>query len=163
MPASRFRPYLTQLLHVKEPPHRTALALAVGVFIAFSPAYGFHLATVVFCTWAFRLNFVALMVGALINNPWTIVPILAATFWTGFRLLGMPDVPQMSWTHLDFQSLYRQILPYVVPFVVGGLVLSTVGAILAYPLTYWLLTQYRNRSASGPSEPDRLPPSSDVR
>src|SRR5690349_2078083 len=54
-----FRALLRQVLHLQESPQRTALAFAIGVFIAFSPAYGLHTAMVVVCTWLFGLNFVA--------------------------------------------------------------------------------------------------------
>ena len=43
------RTALKQLLHLKESPHRTALAFAVGAFIAFSPTYGLHTLSVLFC------------------------------------------------------------------------------------------------------------------
>ena len=66
-----FRALLRQVLHLRESPQRTAAAFALGVFIAFSPAYGLHTVMVVLCTWLFGLNFVALMAGAFLNNPWT--------------------------------------------------------------------------------------------
>ncbi len=86
-----FQSLLKQVLHLQESPHRTALAFAVGCGIAFCPLYGFHMVLVGLCTWAFRLNFVALLAGALINNPWTLVPILGATYWTGAFLLGRSE------------------------------------------------------------------------
>ena len=47
------RQRVTQILHLKESPHRTALAFSLGVFIAFAPHYLFHTASVVFVAWAF--------------------------------------------------------------------------------------------------------------
>ena len=88
---SQIRSHLARLLHLKESPHRTALAFAVGVFIAFSPTYGLHTLSVLFCAWAFRLNAVALLAGSLITNPWTLVPVLGATLWTGVQLTGLPE------------------------------------------------------------------------
>ena len=117
---ARLRSYLSQILHLHESPHRTALAFAIGVFIAFSPIYGLHTLSVVFCTWAFRLNFLALMVGAGINNPWTLVPILGATIWTGSKLLGIPQASPFDWDNLSLLSLYDQVLPYALPFAAGG-------------------------------------------
>ena len=78
-----FRSLLKQVLHLQESPQRTALAFAIGVFICFSPAYGLHTAMVFFFAWALGLNFLALFAGALLNNPWTVVPILGATNWVG--------------------------------------------------------------------------------
>lgn len=161
---AQIRSHLTQMLHLNESPHRTALAFAVGVFIAFSPTYFFHTLSVVFCTWAFRLNFLALMTGALINNPWTILPILGATFWTGSALLGMPDTPPMTWSRLTFESLYTQALPYALPFFLGGFVLSCLGALAAYPIAYAMIARYRaGRHGRVDSEHERLPPSTHLR
>lgn len=151
-----FRALLRQVLHLRESPQRTALAFSLGVFIAFSPAYGLHTIMVVLSTWIFGLNFVALMAGAFINNPWTIVPILGATYWTGALLMGRTDVPEFNWHDLTFTGVYQQILPYAVPFALGGLVLSVIGALLAYPAAYTLVSKYRTNLR--PTEAEPLPP-----
>lgn len=155
-----FRTLLRHVLHLQEPPQRTALAFALGVFIAFSPAYGLHTAMVVLCTWLFGLNFLALLAGALVNNPWTIVPILGATYWTGALLLGRTDTPTFDWHDLSFSGLYQQIVPYAIPFTLGGLILSVLGALLSYPAAYYLLVKHR--PASIQPAPSPLPPSDQV-
>lgn len=148
------------MLHLQESPQRTALAFALGVFIAFSPAYGLHTAMVVLCTWLFGLNFLALFTGALINNPWTIIPILGATYWTGALLLGRTDVPNFDWQDLSFSGIYQQILPYAAPFILGGLVLSVLGALLSYPAAYLFFHKHRPSPIKPATEP--LPPSDRV-
>lgn len=155
-----FRALLRRVLHLQESPQRTALAFAIGVFIAFSPAYGLHTAMVVLCTWLFGLNFVALLTGALINNPWTIVPILGATYWTGALLLGHADTPTFNWSDLSFAGIYDQVLPYLVPFLLGGLVLSVIGGLISYPIAYLLILRYRPSLPPATTQP--LPPSDQV-
>ena len=155
-----FRALLRQVLHLQESPQRTALAFAIGVFIAFSPLYGLHTAMVVVCTWLFGLNFVALLTGALVNNPWTIVPILGATYWTGAWLLGNTETPTFNWADLSLGGIYEQVAPYVVPFALGGFVLSLIGALLAYPIAYLLILRYRPVLGPSPSHP--LPPPDQV-
>lgn len=141
---ARLRSLLNQVLRLHEPPHRTAMAFAIGVFIAFSPTYGLHTLSAVFFAWAFRLNALALFAGAFLNNPWTVVPILGATFWTGFQILGMPSTT-FQWNDLSTHAIYEQAMPYVLPFVVGALVLSTLGSLVCYPLAYLLISNYRAR------------------
>ncbi len=151
-----FRTLLRQVLHLQESPQRTALAFAVGIFIAFSPAYGLHTLMVVLCTWIFGLNFVALLAGAFVNNPWTIVPILGASYWTGAILVGRTDSPTFSWDDLSYAGIYEQMLPYAVPFVLGGLILSVIGALLSYPAAYLLIQRHRaagKAPAAGPLPP----------
>ena len=155
-----FRALLRQVLHLQESPRRTALAFSLGVFIAFSPAYGLHTAIVVLCTWLFSLNFLAMLTGALINNPWTIIPILGATYWTGALLLGRTDVPNFDWQDMSFSGIYQQVLPYAAPFVLGGLVLSVFGALLSYPAAYLFFKKHRSLPPKSTTEP--LPPSDQV-
>jgi uncharacterized protein (DUF2062 family) len=155
-----FRALLRQVLHLRESPQRTALAFAVGVFIAFSPAYGLHTVMAVLCTWLFGLNFVALLAGAFVNNPWTIVPILGATYWTGAVLLGQPDSPAFNWGDLSFAAIYQQVLPYALPFILGGFILSVIGALISYPVAYLLVQKHRAAGESPTARP--LPPSDQV-
>jgi uncharacterized protein (DUF2062 family) len=156
-----FRSLLRQVLHLQETPQRTALAFAVGVAIAFCPFYGLHMVLVGFCTWAFRLNFIALLAGALINNPWTIVPILGATYWTGALILGYAETPAFDWQDLSFSGIYEQVMPYAVPFFLGGLVLSLLGTALAYPLALYLIAKHRRSASAALAQP--LPPHDPLR
>ena len=155
-----FRALLKQVLHLQESPQRTALAFAIGAGIAFCPLYGFHMILVGLFTWAFRLNFVALLAGALINNPWTIVPILGATYWLGAFLLGRSDSPAFDWGELGFRAIYEQVIPYAVPFALGGVVLSVVAAIVTYPLALYMIMKHRQRTAP---HPEPLPPPKPLR
>ena len=141
-----FRALLRQVLHLQESPQRTALAFAIGAGIAFCPLYGFHMILVGLFSWAFKLNFIALLAGALINNPWTIVPILGATYWTGALLLGRSESPAFDWGELGFRAIYDQVMPYAVPFALGGVVLSAIAAALSYPLARYLITKHRQRA-----------------
>ena len=142
---NHLRAKIREALHLGETPQRTAVAFALGVFIAFTPTYGLHTASVVFLAWALRLNFPAILAGSLINNPWTVVPILGATMWTGFFLLGTQDVPDVSWSHLSITTLYETVLPFILPFTLGALTLGVLGALLAYPLGLFLIARYRKQ------------------
>jgi uncharacterized protein len=150
------RTLLRQVLHLRESPRRTALAFAVGIWIAFCPLYGFHTILVGLCTLAFGLNFLAVFAGAAINNPWTLIPILGATYWTGAVLLGRSDTPAFDWQDVSLSGIYQQVMPYAIPFIVGGLVLSFLGALLSYPLASYFISRYRDVQPVDQAEP--LPP-----
>lgn len=137
------RQQLTHVLHLRETPHRTALAFALGVFIAFAPHYLFHTASVVFCAWAFRLNFLALFLGSLINNPWTLIPILAASLYTGMLLMGTSSSATIEWGQMRVDNVFDMLSPYLIPFLVGACTLAIVGSLIAYPVMRWAITRYR--------------------
>ncbi|MBI3603245.1 MAG: DUF2062 domain-containing protein, partial [Nitrospirae bacterium] len=93
--------------------------------------------------------------------PMTIVPILGATLWTGFHLMGMPQAPTLSWSNLSFTAIYEQMRPYAVPFLVGGTVLSLLGGIIGYPAAYTLISKYRRHKPPAAESP--LPPETGLR
>ena len=149
-----FRAAFRRLLAIDDPPERTALAFSIGVFIAFSPFLGLHtiLATVI--TFLFRFNKVAIYTGTFVNNPFfTLVPIIIASYAVGAFVLGRPlripeeGVELLKNPHIFTGSYYRRIFfeswNVVWPFAVGGIVLSVVCSLLAYPLTLRALRAYR--------------------
>ncbi len=140
---STFRTQLFNILHLQESPHRTALAFAIGVFIAFAPHYGFHTVSVVLCAWAFRLNYLVVFLGSLINNPWTIIPILAGSLYTGFALFGMPPTGSFDLQNIQMDNLYHIISQYLLPFILGACLLGVLGAIVAYPIMLYFIQRYR--------------------
>jgi uncharacterized protein (DUF2062 family) len=163
MTIRRIRTLFHEVLHLDEPPHRTALAFAVGLFIAFCPLYGLHTIGAGLCVWLFRLNAIAVLAGSFVNNPWTLVPILGATMWTGLQLTGSPDIPPLDWSNLSTSSLYAQVMPYAVPFFIGGTVLSCVFAALGYPAAYTMITRYRTSRTAPRAEQEQLPPAAGLR
>lgn len=142
------REQLVQVLHLQESPQRTALAFAIGVFIAFAPHYGFHTLSVVFCAWAFRLNYLALFLGAFLNNPWTLAPILGLTLYTGLVMFDPSEAASFDFTTLQLENIFETLAPFLLPFVLGGCILGLLGALLAYPIMLFFIQHYRSAKAS---------------
>src|SRR5215471_19307044 len=141
-----FRAAFRRLLAIDDPPERTALAFSIGVFIAFSPFLGLHTILATLIAFIFRFNKVAIYTGTFVNNPLlTLVPIIVASYAVGAFFLGSPlKIPEpgielLKDPHPLTRSYYSQIFVqswYIVkPFALGGLVLSVVCSLIAYPLT----------------------------
>ena len=154
-----FRASFRRLLAIDDPPERTALAFSIGVFIAFSPFLGLHtiLATVI--AFLFRFNKIAIYTGTFVNNPLlTLVPIIIGSYAVGALILGRPlgipaeGVEILKDPHIFSGEYYHRIFvqswDLVVPFAVGGMVLSIVCSLLAYPLTLRALRVYRGRKTT---------------
>lgn len=134
---SRLRQWGHALLRQEGTPHRTALAFGIGVFIAFFPILGIHTALALVIAFSFRLSKVALLAGCWTNNPWTIAPMLTGGTLVGCALLGMPahDLSAIRWDQQGqafYASLWLGLRPYVVPFVVGNLLMGVLCGALAY-------------------------------
>ena len=142
---SRLLLRLNRLIHLGESPERTAFAFALGVFIAFTPTFGFHYITALLVFWLLRLNLPALLTGTTMNNPLTIAPIYSFCLWIGLLLVGgkEPRKPidwELSW------SLIAQLRPLLIPFLVGTLVIGIIAAACSYWLVYrWLLYRMTRR------------------
>ncbi len=156
-----FRSTFRRLLTLDDPPERTALAFAIGVFIAFSPFLGLHTIMATLVAVLFRFNKVAVFAGTFINNPFlTLVPIIIASYAIGAFLLGQPlrispeGIDLLKEPHLLTADYYRQVFregwQIVWPFTVGAMVLSVVCSVVAYPVTSWLLRTRRSRKKAKP-------------
>jgi len=145
-----------RLLTLDDPPERTALAFAIGVFIAFSPFLGLHTIMATLVAFVFRFNKVAVFSGTFINNPFlTLVPIIIASYAVGAFILGRPvqipaegvellKEPQLL-TPDYYRKVFREGWQVVWPFSVGGMVLAIVCSLIAYPVTSWLLRTRQHR------------------
>jgi len=156
-----FRARFRRLLALDDPPERTALAFSIGIFIAFSPFLGLHTIAATLIAFLFKFNKIAIYTGTFINNPFlTIVPIIVVSYAVGALLLGQPvRIPAEGVALLknpelfsrDYYSrLFGEAWHVLLPFIVGGMVLSVVCSLGAYPLTLRALRAYHKRS-----EPER--------
>lgn len=66
--------------------------------------------------------------------------------WTGFFLLGIRDIPDVSWSHFSLTTFYETVRPFILPFTLGALTLSILGALLAYPLALFMIVRYRQQA-----------------
>lgn len=155
-----FRSTFRRLLALDDPPERTALAFAIGVFIAFCPLLGLHTILATSIAFLFRFNKIAIYSGTFINNPFlTLVPIIIASYAIGAFVLGRPlsipaeGVELLKDPHLLTADYYRRIFreswQIVWPFSIGAMVLSVVCSLVAYPVTLWLLRTRRRVKATG--------------
>lgn len=156
-----FRASFRRLLSLDDPPERTALAFSIGVFIAFSPFLGLHTIAATIIAFICRFNKIAIYTGTFINNPFlTVVPIIVASYAVGAFLLGRPLTLSAEGTNLlrhprifsgdYYHLLFAQTWELLMPFIVGGLVLSIICSLIAYPITLKVLrTYHRQRRTHG--------------
>lgn len=138
------------LLNLDDPPERIALSFAVGVFIAFSPLLGLHLILAAIISVVWKLNKLAIFTGSYVSNPWTLAPIIAASWTIGQWLIGAPpiELPQFSLQTLMTAEFWRLILMQwrqLLPFAVGATILSVIGSVISYPLMLYILRAYRRK------------------
>jgi uncharacterized protein (DUF2062 family) len=138
---------LELLLRVQDSPHRLALSFAIGVWIAFNPLLGVHTAMALGLAFALRLSRVAMLLGAYVNNPWTLAPLYGAGTLLGCALLGVPaaGLSDVRWSD-GSAALLAALKPFLWPFVVGNLLLGVLAALPSYFLLRKVLERRRARA-----------------
>lgn len=139
----RLRQIVQVLLRLEGSPRRTAVAFAIGVWIAFFPLLGIHTALALLIAVLFRLNRVALLLGAYINNPWTLAPLFMAGTFLGCLLLGVApgEAASIEWPRRvgAMYEMLARLRPLLWPYILGNLVLGTLSAGAAYAVVLRLL------------------------
>ncbi len=138
------------LLNLDEPPERTALAFAIGTFIAFSPVLGLHtiLAALIAIIW--RVNRVALFAGVYLTNPWTLAPVITASWAIGKWFIAAPpiELPHFTMSTLASAAFWQQVASQrqqLLPFAVGAMILSIICSLVSYPLMLYVLRSYHRK------------------
>ncbi len=145
-------------------PHHLAWSFALGFAIAWNPLLGTHTGLVLgACALVRKLHRPLTLLGAFMNNPWTMVPIATISALFGNVLLGRGlhlDLSAVQWHSLGWHSLTTgqgwaaassMLRPILLPYLLGGFVLS----VLAIPVGYFLMLRlaHRLRRPSTPSTP----------
>lgn len=143
---------LQVLLRVEGSPSRVACAFALGVFIAFFPILGIHTGLALALAFAFRLNKVAILTGAWLNNPWTLAPIYTAGTLVGCALLRVSPatLEDVDWSlhgRAFYESLIEGFRPLLMPFLVGNLVAGVAAAVVTFVLLRTVLARRQLRPA----------------
>jgi len=130
---------IRKLLHESTSPTHSAASFATGVAISFSPFLGLHVLIALLAAFLFRLNKVEVILGTLVNNPWTVPFIYSSAFFLGNHLLG--------WTIPPF-SLDTVFSPAVFwPLLLGCVIYMAASAVVSFVLMRAYLV--RRRRAKG--------------
>ena len=91
---NRFIKY--RVLHIDDSPHRIALGVSIGLFVAWMPAIGFHIPIVLVLAWLLRANKFVAFTFIWVANIFTFVPILYTNYFIGWTIRHYfnPDLHQ---------------------------------------------------------------------
>jgi len=129
----QWRARLGALLPHDESPWRTALALAVGVFLSFTPFWGFQTIMALLLATVFRLNRTVTVAGTWLNLPW-----FAPFVYAGALKLGTLMLPDLS--GLPGLSAY---------LLVGSTTLGLAAGLLTWIIAFGVMRRRRQRRRPG--------------
>jgi len=155
---------LHRLRRLPDRPHRVARGWACGVFISFTPFFGFHFMGAAALAWLIRGNILAALLGTFVGNPLTTPFIALTSVGLGRWILGVegrftPHLIFAEFTHAgselwnnllapmtDRVAHWDQLLQFnqqiFLPYAVGGILPGLVVSVAAHYLTVPVIRAY---------------------
>lgn len=157
-----------RLRRLPDPPHRISRGIAAGVFVSFSPLFGFHFLYAALTAFIIRGNILAALLATFIGNPVTFPLIGAISLGFGRRLLGIDAAhghgesvleafskasgeiwrniraiftPEL--THWDNLIVFFQQVFW--PYLIGGILPGIIAGMIAYGLSRPVIDAYQRR------------------
>lgn len=153
---------LLEIAKEKDPPHKIALGLALGIFIGFLPIMGIQMATATLLALPLRANLKAANAGVWISNPITFIPLYYVNYllglqlfpghevsWGEFRMV-MSEASDWSWTALkeSVSNLLDLGSDIMLPLWTGSAILAVVLGVATYFVSYYFVVGYRTRKVA---------------
>lgn len=130
----QWRARLGGLLPFDESPWRTALALAIGVFLSFTPFWGFQTVLALLLATVFGLNRAVTVAGTWLNLPW-----FAPFVYAGALKLGTLMLPDLS----GLAGLTASLL-------VGSITMGLGAGLVTWVVAFGVMRRRRQRRRARP-------------
>ena len=148
------RQFKFRILHVEDSAHRIALAIALAVAIAWTPAIGLHLVIYLLLAWLCRANVLVGIPFILLSNPLTLIPIYYPNYLIGRAMLGISDPPGNFLEAISIgggfvkivQTWWSATAPYAGPLWLGSLVMAAPVGAIVYGLIFWAVRRYQKNN-----------------
>lgn len=157
-----------RLKRLPDTPHNIAIGIACGVFVTFTPLFGFHFFLAALCAWILRGNILASLLATFVGNPVTFPFIAAVSYGTGLWMLGRASEPEAwsrvtrdfgdaaatLWANLkalftggvaSWEPVQRFFVEVFLPYLIGGLPWGIFFAVVFYFLSKPAVEAYQRR------------------
>ncbi len=144
------------ILHPELTTSQVAWSFAIGFSMSWNPLLGTHTWLSLGLCFAFkRLHRPLIFLAMFINNPWTMVPYATASAYFGNLLLGRGltlNLQGIDWksiglatftTRAGFDAAYGMLKPILVPYLLGGFILTALAVPIGYYFMRWLTLRLR--------------------
>jgi len=163
--------YVThRLRRLPDEPHRIARGVFAGVFVSFTPLFGFHFLSAALMAWIIRGNILAALLATFVGNPLTSPFIAITSVELGHWMMGIEaplsfvsiveaftNAGREIWENFiaiftseptHWGSLSRFFHFIYLPYLVGGILPGFVVSVLFYWATIPLVRAYQKLRAN---------------
>ena len=148
--SGRWQRFILHLMGKEDPPERIAAAFALGVAISFfTPLTGFHTMIALGLAFLLRLSKVDVVMGTLVVNPWTVVPVITFEQFLGKKILRLSPAlaPHLPWREILHRKFWHTLRGsgwnYLAALTVGSVVASAIAATVTYFLVHGVILRYQ--------------------
>ena len=142
------------VLHSDDPPHKLALGISIGLFVAFLPFLGVKTILAIGLAWLLGGNKAVCVPMVWLSNPLTIVPMSYPGYWLGcciFQQSLSEDWVQTLSSHETWIVKANQLLncftEVALPLIVGCCLEALLMAVPTYFISLALISWFRRRAA----------------
>ena len=134
---SKYRETIRGFLRQGLLPSEIAFAVALGNFVGILPVLGLHTVLAIGLAYLLRLNIVIVLLGTQISNPFSFPFILFASAQIGNLMLSG------SLLNVQFTTDLSVLKTYIMPTMIGSIVLGLMVGSLSYFLTLAVTRRFR--------------------
>lgn len=148
-----------RVLHMDDTPHRIALSVAIGVFVAWTPTVGLQMVLALLLCSLLRANRLVGVPLVWLSNPFTIILIYYPNYWLGVRIVpGARAVALSDWRIMVSSVFDGNLSPWdrawgfwefavgiAGPLWVGSLLVALLIGAAMYWVSYVAVVRYRRR------------------
>lgn len=141
-----WRYYYLRLMRQHGSPEYVAAGLALGVLVGFLVPPGLQILILLLLALGLRFGKIAAILGTMVTNPFTYVPIYTFQVYVGTRLTGRAVRLHVPAGYEDFAAMLGNLRQYgdlLLAWIVGALVIGVPAAILSYYASKALVVEYR--------------------
>ena len=147
----RLKAFYVRIKELQGDPRHIAMGMAVGVFTGVTPTVPFHTVIAIALAFILKCSKPAAIIGSFVANPITIPFIYVACFKVGTFILNKP---------IPFDAKFESIttlmtlgLDVTIAMIIGSAILGILPAIIAYILTYRIMTTMREKARKRSQSP----------
>ena len=143
------REHSLKLLAIRDTPGAIAGGVAIGIFLGFTPLFGFKTVLAIFFAWVTRTNIIAAVLATALHD--LILPFMPVVYiWEykiGFMILNGKWPERLSRLHLSWSEWknWKMFLRVVLPTLVGSIYIGIPAALISFFVMRGIIVRHHHK------------------
>ena len=129
---SRWQVIYRYICRSSKNPESLARGVGLGLFIGFLPTIGFQIILALLLAGFLNANKLVAVLGTLVTNPFTAIPIGAFSLWLGDWILPGTSLAEISLKNFELSKILDSSGHLGLSYLLGCLILSVFSSLIGY-------------------------------